>query len=294
VLELLPKEEPITLLKILDPLPDANLGNLYFELHEQKQEVYIVTHIDPQAWPEGVGQIQMGFCQQKRNQYVSAATFKEAYLQVVADYREVRKTIDECLDGLSQELIQREQSLRNAMNEFIYHHPLRVGDVVKVPCLTPHSLQHGVRVVEFQTPVYERKILSFGQKVLTQQDWDTEDAMAIAHVDAAQLEVPELIFSSVAYRLERIVNFDGFQVQRLMTEQEVEIPLHVNANTLVMLVKGSTYFSSSNHSQIREQVISPTEAYLINPMIQGQTLRLEAGSILLIALPNQCGWSDLG
>jgi hypothetical protein len=263
-------------------------------LGDARQEVYIVTHIDSQAWPEGIGQIQMGFCQQKRNQYASAIEFKQAYLQTVTDYREVRKTIDECLDGLSQELIQQEQSLRNAMNQFIYHHPLRVGDVVKVPCLTPHSLQHGVRVVEFQTPVYERKILSFGQKVLTQQDWDTEDAMAIAHLDTAHLGVPELIASSSDCRLERIVNFDGFQVQRLITEQAVEIPLNVNTNTLVMLVKGSGFFSSSTGRQFREQVISPVEAYLINPMIQEQNLRLEAGSILLIALPNQCGWSDLG
>src|SRR6478609_9374433 len=38
--------EQLNLLKILDPLPDEVFGDLYFELHEKKREVYIVTNID--------------------------------------------------------------------------------------------------------------------------------------------------------------------------------------------------------------------------------------------------------
>ena len=34
------KEKHINLLKILDPLPDPAFGDLYFELHKKKQEVY--------------------------------------------------------------------------------------------------------------------------------------------------------------------------------------------------------------------------------------------------------------
>ena len=37
---------------------------------------------------------------------------------------------------------------------------LRVGDVVTIPPGTPHSLLRGVTVVEFQTPVFERRILA--------------------------------------------------------------------------------------------------------------------------------------
>ena len=43
------------LLKILDPRPEPVLGELYLEVHETKQEVYVVTAIDAAAWPEGTG-----------------------------------------------------------------------------------------------------------------------------------------------------------------------------------------------------------------------------------------------
>ena len=39
------------LLKVLDPKPVKSLGNLYLEVHEEKEEVYVVTHIDSGAWP---------------------------------------------------------------------------------------------------------------------------------------------------------------------------------------------------------------------------------------------------
>ena len=44
--------EPLVLLKILDPVAQEVVGDLYFELHEEKREVYVVTHIDPEAWPD--------------------------------------------------------------------------------------------------------------------------------------------------------------------------------------------------------------------------------------------------
>ena len=73
-----------------------------------------------------------------------------------------------------------EKNLRQEMNSFTSMHTLRVGDVISIPTYTPHALQHGVRAIEFQTPHYERQILSFAQKVLTQSDWDTESAIANA------------------------------------------------------------------------------------------------------------------
>ena len=313
VLELLPQKEPLILLKILDPLPHENLGNLYFELHEQKQEVYIVTEIDLQAWPEGVGQIQMGFCQKKRSEYATDALFKEAYLQVVNEYRSLRRLIDDALEKLGgdndvdrvalyesfaaasdhQVLIERESVLREKINRFIHHQPLQVGDVVKVPCHVPHSLQHGVRVVEFQTPVYERKILSFGQKVLTQTDWDTEEAMAIARMDAVQMDETDMLASTSAYQLERIVNFEDFQVQRLMVLQACKIPLTIKGNTLVMLIKGEARFSSASAIPEGDKIISQGQAYWITSQISPQDLAVESGSIVLVAMPNNSDWSEL-
>ncbi|MEH6617795.1 MAG: hypothetical protein V7699_08140, partial [Porticoccus sp.] len=116
---------------------------------------------------------------------------------------------------LPESLLQREADLREQMNRFSALLPLRVGDVVQVPLLTPHSLQHGVRTVEFQTPVYERMILSFAQKVLTQTHWDTEKAIAMMSLDAPSLPVLALLETDADHRLEEVVSFDDFRVLRL-------------------------------------------------------------------------------
>ena len=39
--------QPLLLLKILDPLPTPVLGELYLEVHETKQEAYVVTEVNP-------------------------------------------------------------------------------------------------------------------------------------------------------------------------------------------------------------------------------------------------------
>src|SRR5690606_35807905 len=102
-----------------------------------------------------------------------------------------------------QHLIEFEKEYKQAMNSFIALQPLAVGDVVTVPRLVPHALQHGVRVVEFQTPVYERKILSFGQKVLTQEHWDTVEALTLVDMAADTLIKPELLLESAAVQVQR-------------------------------------------------------------------------------------------
>jgi hypothetical protein len=232
-------EKNINLLKILDPLPEAVYGDLYFELHEEKREVYVVTHIDKDAWPEGVGAIRFGFDPECRAEYSSDDAFKAAYKNSVKHYEVVRREVDSLLDScrqsegvdlntpvsaervkswmsqLPEALRQREENLREQMNRFSALLPLRVGDVVQVPLLTPHSLQHGVRTVEFQTPVYERMILSFAQKVLTQTHWDTEKAVAMMSLEAPSL--PELVRlnTETEYKLEEVVSFDDFRVLRL-------------------------------------------------------------------------------
>lgn len=236
--------EQLILLKVLDPLADERYGDLYFELHEQKQEVYVVTHVDTCAWPDGRGAIQLGFDPVMRAQYLTWGAFKSAYLAAVKDYEKARRAIDAVLDQKKRELgialdqpvavdqlkswikqlsqhaeykdlIIREQDLKNAMDRFIAYQPLVVGDVVAVPRLVPHALQHGVRVVEFQTPVYERKILSFGQKVLTQEHWDTDEALSLVDINTEHLLPPVMLFESEDIQIQRIVNFDEFEVRRI-------------------------------------------------------------------------------
>jgi len=232
-------EKNINLLKILDPLPEAVYGDLYFELHKEKREVYVVTHIDKDAWPEGVGAIRFGFNPEYRAEYPSDDAFKTAYQNSVQHYEVVRREIDSLLDScrqsegvdlntpvsaeivkswmsqLPEALRQQEANLREQMNRFSALLPLRVGDVVQVPLLTPHSLQHGVRTVEFQTPVYERMILSFAQKVLTQTHWDTEKAIAMMSLETPSLPELALLKTDADYKLEEVVSFDDFRVLRL-------------------------------------------------------------------------------
>jgi len=66
----------VLLLKVLDPAPQQVTGDLYFEVHEHKQEVYVVTHIDETAWPDGRGGIRFGMNQQLRQTFASDDEFR--------------------------------------------------------------------------------------------------------------------------------------------------------------------------------------------------------------------------
>ena len=229
----------INLLKILDPLSEDVFGDLYFELHQKKQEVYVVTHVDKQAWPTGQGGIRFGFNEEALKRYGSDIEFKQAFSEAVSGYESVRREIDQQLDtmrteegvaldapvmaeqtkvwlaSVSAELREREVRLRKSMDDFKGFKPLLVGDVVKVPCFTPHSLLHGVRTIEFQTPVYERQILSFGQKVLTQDHWDTEQALECMSLEAPADEPLVRLFCDELVGVDEVVSFDDFDVWRV-------------------------------------------------------------------------------
>ena len=224
------------LLKILDPHPVENLGDLYFEMHQEKVEVYVITHLDAAAWGQGPGQIRYGFNQDALREAPSREAFLHTYLSAVEAYREVRTQLDALLDemkctagmdpnqaispatqlqwnkDLPQDLLAEEARRRDAMYAYTAVQDVAVGDVIQVqPCM-PHSLQHGVRVVEFQTPHYERFILSFGQKVLTQPGWDTREALLLTNTQAA----PPASIKIVAPGIDLLADFSAFQVVRIM------------------------------------------------------------------------------
>lgn len=256
--------QELVLLKILDPLPEAVWGDLYFELHEEKREVYVVTHVDKTAWPDGTGAIRFGFDPDWRSRYASEAAFKAAYRASVAAYESVRRKIDAALDSkreqqgialdaplppeqimawqesLDTPLLDQERALRDEMEAFTRCMPLRVGDVVKVPCYTPHALQHGVRTVEFQTPVYERKILSFAQKVLTQNHWDTDDGVALMTLEPEAQQPFSICYQDEGVLVEKIVDFADFEVQRWILRcgcsHRIEL---AGSYVLVMAIEGA-------------------------------------------------------
>jgi len=210
--------EALVLLKILDPLPHPVLGDLYFELHERKQEVYVVTHINSDAWPDGIGYIRQGFDPRVVARYQSQEQFRADYLGAVLAYESLRRELDILADGggtPDSAQIARENLLRERMDSFTCMHPVRVGDVVRVPPLVPHALQHGVRAVEFQTPTYERKIVSFAQKVVTQDHWDSREAVAKMQLTPPAQAPHRVIPGSAGVRAEQIVDFPDFEVQRM-------------------------------------------------------------------------------
>ena len=254
---------PLNLLKILDPLPDPVYGDLYFELHRQKSEVYVVTRIHPDSWPEGRGAIRFGLARGARREHAADSDFRAAYLADVQAYQRIRRSVDAVQDGwrceegfepnapvsaatlrrwhaaLAPELRLQEAHAREAMERHTHLAPLRVGDVVQIPPLLPHALQHGVRTVEFQTPVYERKILSFGQKVLTQDHWDTEEVIAEMRLDAPLTSDIVVLAETPTLRHERIATFPDFVVERLRMSPASEWTMETGGvYALVMVVAG--------------------------------------------------------
>lgn len=304
VLALFPQApESLILLKVLDPLPDEVYGDLYFELHEEKQEVYVVTSVDDQAWPDGKGAIQLGFSADKRRKYLDDHEFKKAYLDAVKNYEQVRRALDKKIDDLrslssetatawqlknwietlsqspeNEELIQSEKNLRRTMNSFVNYLPLVVGDTLSIPRRVPHALQHGVRVVEFQTPVYERKILSFAQKVLTQDHWDTESALAIAEVDYSFHSSTETLITNGQVSVEQIVSFDDFLVQRINLEADRYEPV-MSGYSLVMLISGELHLMWGDGHQ---RVLVAGNAMLIPASVGGQCQFVAEGTSLFL------------
>ncbi len=295
----------LNLLKILDPLPDEVFGDLYFELHEKKREVYIVTHINKEAWPDGVGTIRYGFSDKKRKSFLHDKDFLAAYRQAVRAYAVVRRDIDQQLDVMREregiflntpvsatklhvwladipaDLRESELTLRKAMESFTALRPLREGDVLAVPLLTPHALQHGVRTVEFQTPVYERKILSFAQKVLTQAHWDTEEALQIAQLSTPEDKPFPVLLDEDGVLLEQIVQFEDFVVQRLILAAHAEYCCETTGSyVLAMAVVGSV--------QCAGAVLSVEQACLIPACLEeGVQLsnRSSSAATVLLARP---------
>ena len=276
--------QPLVLLKILDPASQPVTGDLYFELHETKREVYVVTRVDQSAWPDGVGYIRYGFDPAQVAAAGSEQDFRRAYLAAAEAYEQVRRALDDLPEGEpvnpAQEALERQR--RETMNSFTQLRPLRAGDVVVVPPLLPHALQHGVRIVEFQTPVYERKILSFAQQVLTQDHWDTREAMARALLCPPREEAFECLHQESGVLVERIVDFPDFEVRRVRLERGAALELASEADyALVMITGGELALAGGTYGA--EQALFLPRGYRVEltPANPAQPL------VLLLATPRR-------
>jgi hypothetical protein len=242
------EERAPILLKALEPLPQEVLGDLYLEVHQEKWEVYVVLDVNPEAWPDGVGRLRSGLSAQTVIRYkaqhgdVWEQVLSADLLAAIRAYEDVRRRIDSAFDTalaarkldpaqgvpaalyvelsgeLPADLRADERRLRQAVESFLGSTPMPDGAVACLPPGVLHSLQHGVKVIEFQTPTYERLIAMFAQKVLTQKHWDSEQAVARMQKSVYTPPAPEPIEQQPGWVLERIVQFPGFQVQRLSLE----------------------------------------------------------------------------
>ncbi len=238
--------EQLILLKSLNPAPHPVLGDLYLEMHEKKWEVYLVTKVDPLAWPSGVGIIKAGLHPQKVKSYRQSrgknwlAPYLKDFETSIVAYENTRRRIDRLLDEMKKEahcnpdlplppestsqflkkvpfsLQNEEKRLREDLYRYVGDHPVRVGDVITFPPYHMHSLQHGIHVIEFQTPHYERLVLMSGQKVLTQDHWDTEKALSRMKPEVYQSPALQDLEKTEEWQKERIVDFPDFSVERIL------------------------------------------------------------------------------
>lgn len=304
-------------LRHLRPWSHEPLGDLYFEVHERRSEVYLVTGVDEAVWPGGQAAMRFGLNPQKRARYGDDERFKADYLKAVKAYEKVRRAIDERVErwcraqGLSVSeplrpsqydaalaqieppLLAREQERRQVMDSFCALRTVSLGDVIRVPPGTPHSLLRGVEMIELQTSHRERQILSSNHKVMVQEPWDTEQALTQLSMDTPAQHPPRSWQVTPGVQLERLAQLPGFSVLRLRLEAGESVPLkriqafvaHNGAPhdyALLASLSGQVHYGHSPQSPL-----SGGDVHLVPAQREDLTLSCSARAQLLLALPEE-------
>ena len=219
------------------------LGDLYLEAHRSKHELYVVTDI-ADCWPDRRGAIRLGVNQELRRAYSSDAEFRAAFLGAARDYETVRRQADNA-QGNAQ-LPPDEHEKRMNLERFTSLVTVAPGDVIDVPPWVPHSLQHGVRVVEFQTPTYERLIIAFAQQVRTQDHWDSEAA-----IGGLQLDPPATCQSTpIGPGLEALGECADFSAWRVTLQPDTSTSLPLSLPYAVCInIRGSVLVNGLRRDQ---------------------------------------------
>ncbi|MBF0288319.1 MAG: hypothetical protein HQM14_10920 [SAR324 cluster bacterium] len=295
----------LILLKTLNPVPQEILGDLYLEMHEKKWEVYLVTDIDHEAWPTGTGIIKAGLNRSKVQWYQEkhGDHWEKAYLKdfesEISIYEKVRRNIDLQLDEereargiglnapLSPELTEKlqktisnnerelEKELREKVYEFVGNCEVKVGDVVTFPTHQMHSLQHGIKVIEFQTPHYERLIVMFGQKVLNQNHWDTKKAVSIITPEVYQIPDLEELERTEKFCSQRFVNFPDFTADRITIEPNEEYSDQTGEcyHLLIGVSGEGTLHFSANTTPLASPSLQPEKGVFVPVSLQHYTIK---------------------
>ena len=313
-------ETPPILLKILEPHADAGLGDLYLEVHREKWEVYVVLAVDRAAWPDGVGRLRAGLAPQAIARYRSshgsgwAEALSADLQQAIGGYETVRREIDaRCderltRDGLSgaepqsleryramladlpESLRAREAATLARVDEFLGHVPMPVGQVAVLPPGVLHALRHGVAVVEFQTPTYERLVALSSQKVLTQAHWDTRAALELAAKEPYAPPAPAVLLDQDGRRIERVVDFPRFQVERVVLPPGAVRDDKTPGNGIYHLLFGLTGEATLSTPGGGERPLAPRTALLLGASLGGYSIQAGAeGCSVLLARPLGAG-----
>jgi mannose-6-phosphate isomerase class I len=214
--------------------------------------------------------MKYGVSQEQRSQFASDDEFKERFKSLCLEYENCRKEIDNYLesvvsqdlnsatnpskasreDAIPREWREKEAKLESEINRFVGWLDLRQGDVVKVQRRVPHSLQYGITVVEFQTPVYERLIVTFNQKVLTQSHWDVSKAFEIMEINHPLSQNLLCLEDNDQILMEQVVDFKDFEVLRITQRAETfKLDLGKFGHSIIFALK-------SNITVIGDEVVA--------------------------------------
>ncbi len=265
--------DPPLLLKVLDPDPAPQKGDLYLEVHREKREVYVVSRLHPRAWPNGCGRIRLGMNPARRRAHADDDAFRQAFLYSVQAYERVRRRLD---GGTARPGdVKKASSRRAAMLAFTGELPVRLGDVIRVSPRMPHALQHGIRVVEFQTPSYERQIISFDQPTVTQAHWDSEAAIGQMRLDAPEAAVCK----PVAPGISEIAAFEQFGVWRLRLRPGRDLALPTQLPYAICMAQNGEVQLGDLRLGCEEAALLPASA------IARTSIRAAAPAACLVAAP---------
>ena len=249
--------------------------------------MYVVTEIDKTAWPSGTGIIKAGLHPDKIEEYKNkyGNNWEEAlrgeFKSAVSEYEKIRLQIDGSQDNITKILLEKEKFLRDKASSFVGDLPVIVGDIISFPVFQIHSLRHGIKVVEFQTPHYERLILMFAQKVITQNHWDTENA--INKLETAGYHPPKLdcIHNSKYLIVERFTDFPQFNFDRIRLEPKktYEIQLDGRYQLLIIISGRATVVTQSGKT-----INLKKEESLFFPVSMGRYLIENIGDFQMICL----------
>lgn len=203
----------LILLKILKPGSTPVKSDLYLEVHWEKEEAYVVTKIDRNAWPDGVAQIVCGLNPDLLAIY--RENFGEGWeARYKADFRAAsdryRTDVYEAYTAKGETAPEDvERDLRQAVYRFIGKKDVQEGDVLVFPKGTVHSLQHGIQVAEILTPHYERGIiLPTPQKVTSfDGDWSTDRAFDAMIMRSYESPAFNLVANPFGHVIDDLVSF---------------------------------------------------------------------------------------